>query len=298
MSVESYAPPSTLNRRLGFRLVQVILGLLLLAAAGLKTVGLAVDPVARIGIFYSPSFQTLVIQFEFLIGLWLLSGFWRIGSYLVAFAAFAVFAAFSFYSGWIGQADCGCFGAIKVNPWLPFGVDVAIVACLVFSRPRISSFLQGPERRVPYKRILTAAMICIFVLGTGYGMVHVAFGSLARALAILRGETVSVAPAIVDVGEGLPGVWVESYLVVTNWTDSDIRVVGGTSDCSCSTTSELPMIIGNGQSRSVRIYVRLPDTAGITTRTAMLVIDQDGLRPISFPLTGIAVDARNAKEQL
>ena len=60
------------GRLAGYDVVRVLLGLLLLTAATLKGVELATEPVANTSLLTSRWF--LVIQVEFLFGLWLLSG--------------------------------------------------------------------------------------------------------------------------------------------------------------------------------------------------------------------------------
>jgi hypothetical protein len=92
--------------------VRCALGLLLLTAAALKAHGLAVDPVARMGLFSLAEIQFAIIVFEVFLGIWLLSGKRPIGSWFAAVATFVLFAAISFYQGWIGQSSCGCTGRL------------------------------------------------------------------------------------------------------------------------------------------------------------------------------------------
>src|SRR5207244_1575534 len=126
---------ASMNRRLLHLVVSKSLGCLLLAAAGLKIYGFGMTPVGAIGIFSSPSFQVGLIEFEILLGLWLLSGKSPIGSWLVAIAGFASFGAVSFYLGWIGQASCGCFGQLSVSPWYAFGIDLVAILALLVGQP-------------------------------------------------------------------------------------------------------------------------------------------------------------------
>ena len=53
-----------------------------------------------------------------------------------------MFACVSFSKGLAGEASCGCFGTVKVNPWYTFALDAAAVAALLRWRP---SFSQGSE---------------------------------------------------------------------------------------------------------------------------------------------------------
>ncbi len=49
---------------------------------------------------------------------------------------FSGFALVSFYKGISGQATCGCFGRVPVNPWYTFALDAAAVLALLRWRPR------------------------------------------------------------------------------------------------------------------------------------------------------------------
>src|SRR5437879_907065 len=109
---------------MAFALLSRGLGLLLLTAAGLKLYGLGIEPVSRMGIFSAPAFQFLVIVFEISLGAWLLSGKLPSGAWLTVLTAFVGFAAVSLYQGVIGQASCGCFGKLSVNPWYTFVFDI------------------------------------------------------------------------------------------------------------------------------------------------------------------------------
>jgi hypothetical protein len=129
-------------------LVRCALSLLLLTAAALKAHGLAVDPVARTGLFSLAEFQLVVIIAEVFLGIWLLSGKHPLGSWLAALATFSLFAAVSFYQGWIGQSSCGCAGRlVTVSPWWAFGLDVAIITALILVRPDLEHFRQLHDAR-------------------------------------------------------------------------------------------------------------------------------------------------------
>ena len=89
-------------RCLSYSVVSRSLGILLLAAAGLKLNGLAVDPVGRMGLFTLPAFQIAVVEFEIFLAVWLLWGRLPLGSWATALGVFTVFAGVSAYQGWIG----------------------------------------------------------------------------------------------------------------------------------------------------------------------------------------------------
>ena len=75
------------------------------------------------------------------LGFWLISGANPAWSWVAAFGTFVGFAGISGYFGWVGVANCGCFGVVRASPWAVFGVDVA--ALLLLAR-----HATGPWRRI------------------------------------------------------------------------------------------------------------------------------------------------------
>ena len=132
---------------------------------------------------------------------------------------------------------------------------------------------------------------CIFggvlaFLGLLVGFSYALFGSTDAALAYFRGERLSIRPRLVDVGEGMPGENRTETVDLVNRTDQPIRIVGGTSDCSCIVTKDLPLFVPAGGTRTISVTIHLPRTAGMFTRRALLLTDDDRARKIGFRLTG------------
>jgi hypothetical protein len=273
---------------MSYSVVSRCLGVLLLAAAALKLHGLAIDPAGRSGLFSAPEWQVAVVEIEILLALWLLSGNRPIGSWITALLAFGSFAVASFYQGWIGYASCGCFGRVEVNPWLTFGLDVCVLAALIVGRPDLQLLRASPRSALGTALlplgggvIGTTAVLALLV-----GAAHLSFGSSQAALAYLRGERLSVSPRLLEMGEGHAGETLDAAVELRNWADKPIRVYGGTSDCSCVATDDLPLSIPPGEARSVRVRIRLPRADGLFNRTAYLITDDEQTRTLIFRLTG------------
>lgn len=277
-----------MRRLFSATLVLRSLGLLLLVAAGLKAYGLAVDPVSPLGLFSAGWFQVGLIELEVLLGLWLLSGVQPLAAWLVASALFGCFAVFSLYQGLVGQTSCGCFGQLSVSPWHALGLDVLALVALALGRPERAAFRAGP-RPVLLRPLTTGAGYlagAAALLGPFAGAALYQFGSLEAAAAYLRGERIVVDPGLVDVGTGAAGELREVRVEVANFTDRPVRVIGGTSDCSCGVTSKLPQTIPAGGRRAVDVTVRLPGRPGIFTRPVALFIDDGRFQVNGFRLTG------------
>jgi hypothetical protein len=177
---------------------------------------------------------------------------------------------------------------VQVNPWITFSLDVAILAALWFGRPDLQALRQNPRSG------FAAALLplAIGILGTALilaslaGIAHFGFGSTQAALAYLRGQRLSVYPALLDMGEGAPGETREANIQLQNWTGNPVRLYGGTSDCSCVATEDLPLTIPPGEGRSIRVKMRLPVANGAFNRTAFLMTDDEQTPTILFRLTG------------
>ena len=220
--------------------------------------------------------------------MWLLSGRRPLGAWLAAVLTFAAFAVVSGYLGIIGQASCGCFGAIQASPWVAFSVDVVALVLLGIARPdfkALSAQNRGAWRRAILADVGLVAVGLAFCAGL-IGLASAAYGSPDAALARLRGESVSVLPGIADVGHGDPGETLETMIEVVNRTDKPVRITGGTSDCSCIATQDLPLTLAPGEARQLAVKVRLPGTAGFFNRKAWLWTDCKEAPTVLFGLSG------------
>lgn len=200
------------------------------------------------------------------LGFWLLSGACQAGAWITAAGTFLAFASVSNYLGWTGVASCGCLGAIRASPWHAFSADMLALALLATGWP---GFHAGSSK-LRFHR-LGVAVSAVTVLVALAGLVSWIYGSPAVALARLRGETVTVSPGYLDFGAGTPGQTLEAVAKVQNWTDQPVEVIGGTSDCTCATTSDLPLIIPAREGRPVTIRLKIPaSTPRVFTRVAEL----------------------------
>jgi hypothetical protein len=277
------------------RLLAGLVGLLLLLAAVLKLYGLNVAPFAQYGKLLNTSVQFAAVEWEVVLGVWLLSGRRPLGAWLAAVLTFAAFAVVSGYLGVIGQASCGCFGAIQASPWVAFSVDVVALVLLAVARPDFKALAaqnRGALRGALLADVGLVAVGLAFCAGL-IGLASVAYGSPDAALARLRGESLSIRPGIVDVGRGEVGQTLEATVEVVNRTDKPVRIYGGTSDCSCIATQDLPLTLAPGEARRLTVMVRLPGTPGFFNRKAWLLTDCDEARTVLFGLAG-KIDA--AKE--
>jgi hypothetical protein len=264
-----------------FTIVRFLLGSLLLVAAGLKLYGLSVSAIPRVGWFSQPWVQLAAAQWELALGLWLLSGAYPRLSWLAAVITFATFAAISSRLGSLGVASCGCFGSIQASPWSAFLVDVVALLLLVRVRPPMAA--SGREvapavtKGMKWAGGVAVLLAVLALVGTWMS------GSPSSALARLRGEAISVDDPYLDFGSGHAGDDLEGSITVRNWTDQPIQLVGGTSDCSCTTINDLPATIEPNGAIKVRVQMHVPSSqAGQLTRMARLLTDLPQQSVVSF----------------
>jgi len=262
-----------------WHIVRLIVGLPLIATAGLKLYGLSASAVPQMGWFSQPWVQLLAAEWELVLGAWLLSGVARRASWVAALGTFAAFAGVSGYLGWQGVASCGCFGAIKANPWWAFGVDVVVVAVLAASRPPATAEPQSAALRTAGIWAGAVSLVCAALVGAG----SLAFGSVEAVVAKLRGDGISAGTSYIDFGAGRSGETLYSDAVVANWTNEPVRLVGGTSDCSCATTDDFPLVIPPNGKANFRIRLKvLSDSGGQLTRTITIHTDHAERPQLTF----------------
>jgi hypothetical protein len=132
-----------------------------------------------------------------------------------------------------------------------------------------------------FAAVLLGAGLVLGVLTVAATLVY---GSPSAALARLQGAPFH-APGYVDFGTARPGDELEREVSVTNWTDAPLRLIGGTSDCSCITTANMPVTIGPGETAAVPVRLRVPGSAsGVFTRRAEFWTDHDQKRAIRFAI--------------
>ena len=253
---------------IGFALV----GGLLLSAAGLKLAGTDVSVYAQFSWLHTSTVQTATVVWELILGIWILSQRGRFLAWLLAFGTFLAFTIISGTLGFIGQADCGCFGLIKASPWAAFSVDVVALLVLALAKPRWESWA---TQRPSFLRFgLFAGLLVVALSVAEFGL-----GGVDTVLAKLRGLPFHTTPSVLDFGTGEAGTSIDRQLTVKNYKATPLRLIGGTSDCSCLATQSLPITIPANSQAEVTIRLRIPaGTPGELARLVELYAD-DPIQP-------------------
>lgn len=149
------------------KVIMKILGLLLLVTAIMKGWQLLVEPVANKDIWSNRLFLIFTVEFELALGIWLISGLFKKAAWLVTVVCFSVFSVITLYKGLSAADSCGCFGAVKVNPWITlFVVDLPVVLGLLLSKAKgfyLVEVLRPWKLLLPLPKIKYTAVV--FILG-------------------------------------------------------------------------------------------------------------------------------------
>lgn len=205
------------RRFTGYDAVRTVLGILLLAAALLKGYQLATEPTVGQSLLESRWFVIALVEFELLFGLWLLSGIYPILSWHIAAVCFVSFAGVSLFKALSGEASCGCFGRVSVNPWLTFALDLAVLAAILRSYPDAQEPLVQSKTDRRWLAILLAGWAIA-------GMAVLLF--LVRSSEIVASELGDALPG----GRGValrPERWVGRPLPLLHSIDLDARLSQG-----------------------------------------------------------------------
>jgi len=224
--------------------------------------------------------QLIAVQWELLLGAWLLSSRYQVGAWFAALGTFLAFAGVSSYLGFTGQTSCGCFGSIKASPWYAVALDVVCITLLSIFRPNFQSRRLMTEDRRSFIRAMVYGIVIFGVVVAIFGAAGVRYGSVEVAMGRLRGESIIIDPPFVDFGDGAAGDVIERSISIRNFTDNEVRIVGGTSDCRCVFAKGLPLTIAPRAAGDLALQFQFPSDAKDSVRQRALIITDNTEQPI------------------
>ena len=269
-------------------ILTIVVCLVLTAAAVLKVLGLVSGTVAEVGWLANPGAQILLVQFEVALALWFVSGWRPLRARRVGVGVFLVFAAASLMSALEGQASCGCFGQVKINPWWTFAFDVAMAAALLLVPVKNAQAIRRDP--VNLRPAVWMAGGTSAVCGLALIVSILWAGSVPAAVARIRGDTVVLTERVVQAEPGKPGEPRTVSVNVTNRGAHTVRIVGGTADCSCLATQDLPATVPSGETVPVRVTIHPGTKPGEWIRIVNLLTDDDKIPTLVVGVRGEVVE--------
>ena len=106
------------------------------------------------------------------------------------------------------------------------------------------------------------------------------FGSISVAAAWLRGERLVLEPARFDAGVLAAGETARLQLHVINFTDQSVRIIGGTSSCTCVATAGLPLDCPANATVEIPVTMRAPYGERTVRTTLSLYTDLPSAPPL------------------
>ncbi|MCU0705922.1 MAG: DUF1573 domain-containing protein [Fimbriiglobus sp.] len=196
--------------------------------------------------------QFLAVQVEIVLGAWLILGWLRVSAWLSACSLLAVLTSLSLLSVLRGQSDCGCFGSLKVHPGVTAALNLVTLGLLAVFRPKF----RWAESR--------GSLIAVGLLATvAGGLAWTATGPLGdKLLAKIQGRTVALKSSVIDTGEESEGTVKRLAVTVVNTSSRDVRLIGGSVSCSCTTTQNLPATVPADGELTVEIELKFRGTPG------------------------------------
>lgn len=202
-------------------------------------------------------------MFEILLGAWLISGWCRFGSWLIALVTFALFLLIALSQVQAGRSDCGCFGKVKVPPTLTLILDSCVVVALVVMRPRWEGWPPAGAGLRAVFRVGGTAALFVAVLA---GYAHIRYGSVEAGLGAATGRPIALLSTVADVGRVAPDGTGEGELRVVNLTDHDVQVAFVSARCECAYFRDLPVTIRPGGVARIGFVLRAPTEPGLFRR--------------------------------
>jgi hypothetical protein len=275
----------------GFAIARVIVGVLLLATAGLKLFDPSPDTLSGLEMLSSPRWRMAAIEAEALLGIWLLAGTFSRLLWLAALVGCSILASMSLYLGLEGQSSCGCFGAkVKVSPGYALALDLAVVTSLVWWRPFRKQGADAPPPAI-LRRVFAVVAGAAVLLAIGFVGLAWLFGSPSETILHLRGESITVEPSVVQVGEGVAGEQRTLTIQLSNHGNRPVTILGGTTNCSCITTSDLPIIVPPKKFRSITIQIIFRGDRGRFQHSFVLYTNDERQSTITVGFVGRVVES-------
>jgi hypothetical protein len=137
--------------------------------------------------------------------------------------------------------------------------------------------------------LLTGGLAAAAVLSIGSSIALFSSANPLATLARLRGEVVTLDPAISEIGDGVAGEDRTVTVKVTNHGRKPVRLIGGTGR-AIDLNEDLPLTLVPGQGHPIRITMRFFGGSGVFQRSFMFYTDDYTHGPITGRISGCVTE--------
>jgi hypothetical protein len=260
----------------GFAIVRILLGLLLLTAAGFKGYEQFIYAQALGQSFWEARWIRLfLIELEACLGLWLLTGFLPWVARRVTLVAFSVFACTNVWQIWRGEPSCDCFGFVHIDPRIVLTFDGICIGVLAICKPVAPAFTAegAPEHRARARTIDIIFASCGLTLFGGGLAVYTWYRPPDELFRLF-----SVDPPQKDFGPVRQNESLAHDFVVRNEWTQPIEVAGVLSSCSCTAADDfVGTVLAPGQTAPLHVTFNPGQREGQRSGTITLYYRAHGM---------------------
>ncbi len=244
------------------RVAMSLVGCYLLAAAASKLLSNGSGYTKE----FPPALQFLALQFEIILGVWLILNWWKVTAWLSSFIFLLTLLSIDLYAANQGQSDCGCFGDIKLHPGITASLNLmALLTLIIFQPGTIWS----------EARCSVAATVTLAIVASGLAL----FAGTPTADRLLmswrHGGNVILSSSVIDAGIEPVRTVKLIPLRVRNVGFREVRILGGSADCSCTTTRKLPVTIRADSEVQIELQIEFRGAPGRFSHAFELMVVDD-----------------------
>jgi hypothetical protein len=253
-------PVIKIPRLPGAKWFRVALGVFLFVAAMMKLVGSA-SGTPRHDSVLSPTIQAVAPQFELALAVFLVTGFAPRLTWLATLVFFVTAIVVNALSASEGDASCPCFGhVLSVDPRITLGLDILLLAGLVFWRPLDTTAAGASSGVLEWARLPAAVAFAAFLVVLVAGVVT--FGSLTRVWGLLQGDYVYPDAYHKEIGILEAGTENLVRFSLTGISEQPVTIIGVQTNCGCAAScalandESLPVTLAPGEAAELVLSVR------------------------------------------
>jgi len=187
-----------------------------------------------------PWVKAMLMQGEFLLGAWLISGVGVSYSATVSIVVFSVFACYNLLLASSGVLSCSCFGSRQTPPLVMMCIDIAVAGLIWFVSPKSLAFS---------RRTIRTVVVGLLILSGGF----VAGFPIALLSAMYRAQPMVLSTESLGVGLVKKADPIRATVALANTSSSPIALIGCSARCTCSIGIDFPYTVAPGEMARIPI---------------------------------------------